>query len=86
MSAPLNRPRDGNEEGESSAPPAASSAAAATRTGNVSGPAPVQPLPPRPDTGLLSLTTIASHYRIAAAHRIVDDGARGRHYCQFILM
>src|SRR5271165_2105950 len=29
-------------------------------------PAQVQPLGPRPDTGLLSLTTIAGHYRIAA--------------------
>jgi subfamily B ATP-binding cassette protein HlyB/CyaB len=65
MSPPLNRPRDVNQEPESPATPPGS-AAAANFADKIAGPAPVQPLPPRVDAGLLSLTTIAGHYRIAA--------------------
>jgi subfamily B ATP-binding cassette protein HlyB/CyaB len=62
MSPPLNRSRQVQEEHNTSAPAAGSSA----EGGSLSGSAPVQPLPRREDPGLVSLTSIAGHYRIAA--------------------
>jgi subfamily B ATP-binding cassette protein HlyB/CyaB len=62
MSSPLNRPRRLEEERDITAPAAGSPA----DVGSLSGSAPVQPLPRRDDPGLLSLTSIAGHYRIAA--------------------
>jgi ATP-binding cassette, subfamily B, bacterial HlyB/CyaB len=65
--SPLNRPRGARSEKLNTAAPAAGSpAVAAEHVGSAPGSAPVQSLPPRVDPGLLSLTTIASHYRIAA--------------------
>src|ERR1700686_3946595 len=66
MSSPLNRPRNAPEARENAAAPGASPAVPAERMGAAAGEAPVQPLPPRADSGLLSLPPIASHYRIAA--------------------
>src|ERR1700739_1585854 len=72
MSSQNPRPRQG---AAGVAPPPAGSAAAGSataggaasgRTGNVPEPTPIQQIPPRPDAGLLSLATIAAHYRIAA--------------------
>jgi subfamily B ATP-binding cassette protein HlyB/CyaB len=64
MSPPLNRPRNDTEARQYAATASASSDATTEHVGSAE--APVQPLPPRPDVGLLSLATIASHYRIAA--------------------
>jgi subfamily B ATP-binding cassette protein HlyB/CyaB len=62
MSLPLNRPRQVREERDTTPPAGASS----VDGGSLSDSAPVQPLPRRDDQGLLSLTSIAGHYRIAA--------------------
>jgi ATP-binding cassette, subfamily B, bacterial HlyB/CyaB len=66
MAPPLNLPRNAPEARESAATAAASSAVSTQHGGSVASEASVQPLPPRPDAGLHSLATIASHYRIAA--------------------
>jgi ATP-binding cassette, subfamily B, bacterial HlyB/CyaB len=65
MSSPLNRPQERPEEPPGGAP-AERSAAAASDAGGAEAAASVQPLPRRPDAGLLSLASIAAHYRIAA--------------------
>ena len=62
MTSPLNRPRHVQEERDTAAPAVVASA----DVGSQSGSAPVQALPRREDSGLLSLTSIAGHYRIAA--------------------
>lgn len=61
MSYPLNRSQNVAEESSSNAP-ADDLALELGRADNKA----VQQLPPRPDAGLLTLTTIARHYRIAA--------------------
>jgi subfamily B ATP-binding cassette protein HlyB/CyaB len=61
MSPPVNRPRDASEQPLD----AASAASPTNQRTNVPGEPPVHLLP-RPDAGLLSLATIASHYRISA--------------------
>jgi len=67
MSSPLNRPQERPEETAGGAPPQRPAMAAAEAGAAEDGAAAaVQPLPRRPDPGLLSLASIASHYRIAA--------------------
>jgi subfamily B ATP-binding cassette protein HlyB/CyaB len=62
MSPPLNRPRHVEGERDTTAPAVGLPADVRSQSGS----APVQPLPRREDPGLLSLTSIAGHYRIAA--------------------
>jgi subfamily B ATP-binding cassette protein HlyB/CyaB len=62
MPSPLNRPRHVEGERNTTAPAGGLPA----DVGSLSGSAPVQALPRREDSGLLSLTSIAGHYRIAA--------------------
>ena len=67
MSSSLNRLQERPEEPAGSVPdegPAAAAAEAGAATGGAAASA--QPLARRPDAGLLSLASIASHYRIAA--------------------
>ena len=63
MPSQLNRPHDVPQQGAHGAAPGGSSPTIPET--NASEPGSVQPLMPRPDAGLLSLATIASHYRIA---------------------
>src|SRR5581483_403022 len=65
MSSPLNRLQERPEE-PAGAVSAEGPAAAASEAGGSAAAAPVQPPPRRPDAGLLSLASIAGHYRIAA--------------------
>src|SRR6516162_5611842 len=65
MSSPLNRPREDAREQPPNAASAASPGGLTERASAPAGEPPVSLLP-RPDAGLLSLATIASHYRIAA--------------------
>src|ERR1700720_89866 len=65
MASRPNQSRD--LQAETPAQPAGSPAAGASGPpGQKAAGAQPQPLPPRADAGLLSLTTIAGHYRIAA--------------------
>ncbi len=80
MSSPLNRPQERPEEPTSGTsaqqPVAAGSHSAAGGAASAS----VQPLPRRPDAGLLSLASIASHYRIAAdPFQLAHDLGLGAH-------
>jgi subfamily B ATP-binding cassette protein HlyB/CyaB len=64
MPSPLNRPQQRPDE-PAGAVPAENPAAPAPEAGGGGAATAVQPLPRRPDTGLLSLASIAGHYRIA---------------------
>jgi ATP-binding cassette, subfamily B, bacterial HlyB/CyaB len=66
MSSPLNRPQERPEELNSGTPAAAPIAAALQSGAGAAGSASVEPLPQRPDSGLVALASIAGHYRIAA--------------------
>jgi ATP-binding cassette, subfamily B, bacterial HlyB/CyaB len=65
MTSQLNRANDVPEERSNDAP-AGQAPAAPQGDGDARASAPVQPLPPKPDAGLLALVAIAGHYRIAA--------------------
>jgi ATP-binding cassette, subfamily B, bacterial HlyB/CyaB len=65
MSSQLNRPKDLPEERLNDAS-VGHTPTAPQRDADVSASAPVQPLPRKPDSGLISLATIASHFRVAA--------------------
>jgi ATP-binding cassette, subfamily B, bacterial HlyB/CyaB len=65
MSSPLNRPQERPEEPTSSTS-AQHAVATASGAAGEGASASVQALPQRPDSGLVSLASIAGHYRIAA--------------------
>ncbi len=65
MSLQRSWPQDPAAERASDAPAGESSDTVTQPPGGTSSSAAVQPLPPRPDAGLVSLSSIAGHYRIA---------------------
>lgn len=66
MSSQLNRPQDRPEEPHSETAACEPIGAASQSGTDAAGSTSVQPLPQRPDSGLVALASIAGHYRIAA--------------------
>ncbi len=66
MSSPLNRAQERPEEPHSDTAAREPIAAASQSGAGAAASASVQPLPQRPDSGLIALASIAGHYRIAA--------------------
>jgi ATP-binding cassette, subfamily B, bacterial HlyB/CyaB len=80
MSSSLNRSQERPEEPDSGTPAREPAVAALQRGAGAAGSASVQPLPQRPDSGLVALASIAGHYRIAAdPFQLAHDLGLGAH-------